>query len=429
MINRILIFLIFISLQTLTFAQNNLPLDTIEDSFKLIKTICDKDNGKLWGKSLWSATLVIDRDSRMIIANEPDNQYLLTKKGNIFVGKFPESSIIANSTTEFGGKHWTMVAYPLPTDTFELTSLFIHEMFHRLQKEIGLSFCSYDNSHMDKMQARLYLKLELLALLKAINSKDKEQKQSITDAILFRQYRRSLFPGCDSNENSFEIGEGLANYTALKLCCNSNKEIISKHNSSKDFYLNQNSFVRVFGYHTGSLYAFLLDESGIEWRKKLDCNSDLALLLKNANNIEMPKKLKISVEKNRELYGYKEIYDYELNLKIEKDKKISEIKNKFTKLSVLKMKLQNSHFGFDPTSQQPIDSIGTYFPFVEITDDWGVLKVDKNGCIMKFGDYALVPSDSLDIKENEISGDGWILKLNEKWKIEKIDKNYLITKK
>ena len=130
----------FVSLQTLTFAQNNLPLDTIEDCFKLIKNICDKDNGKLWGKSLWSPTLVIDRESRMIVANEPDNQNLLTKKGNIFVGKFPETSIIANSTTEFGGKHWTMVAYPLPTDTFELTTLFIHEMFHCLQKKSDCLF-------------------------------------------------------------------------------------------------------------------------------------------------------------------------------------------------------------------------------------------------------------------------------------------------
>ena len=282
---------------------------------------------------------------------------------------------------------------------------------------------------MDKMQARLYLKLELLALLKAINSKDNEQKQSITDAILFRQYRRSLFPGCDSNENSFEIGEGLANYTELKLCCTSNKEIISKHNSSKDFYLNQNSFVRVFGYHTGSLYAFLLDESRIEWRKKLDCNSDLALLLGKANNIEIPKDFKSSVEKNRDKYGYKEIYDYELKLKVEKDKKISEIKKKFTEESVLKIKFQNVNYGFNPATLQPIDSLGTYFPFVVITDDWGVLKVDENGCVMKIGEYALVPSESIDIKENEISGNGWTLKLNENWKIEKVNKNYFITKK
>ena len=135
--------------------------------FKEIIEICNADNGKLWGKNLASPILIINRDSRLVIANEPDVENLLKKVGDVYIGYFPENKIIANSTTELGGKYWTMVGYPMDEDEFINTETILHEMFHHLQKAIGLDpIAGYNNNHLDNIQARIYLKLEWLALEK-----------------------------------------------------------------------------------------------------------------------------------------------------------------------------------------------------------------------------------------------------------------------
>ena len=177
----ILVTIFFLSSAT-AFSQQDFNTDTIYKYFKEIETICNKDNGELWGTNLWSPILVINKDTRKIIANEPDNAGLLQKKGDCYIGKFPENKIIANSITYFGDKLWTMVAYPLPTKKNYRNELFIHEMFHYFQESSNLEY-RYDNTHIDKMQARIYLKLEWSALEKAIIS-DNTNIEAITDAAL-----------------------------------------------------------------------------------------------------------------------------------------------------------------------------------------------------------------------------------------------------
>ena len=42
--------------------------------FKSIEDICNRDNGKLWGKNLFGPMMFVDRTSRRIVANTPDNE-------------------------------------------------------------------------------------------------------------------------------------------------------------------------------------------------------------------------------------------------------------------------------------------------------------------------------------------------------------------
>jgi len=121
------------------FSQNrSISFDTISQYFNEAKKICDKDNGKLWGKPLWSPIIVINRNTRVFAANENDSTGSLKKVNDVYTGIFPENKIISNSTVEFDGKFWTMVSYPISNDPLERKMLFIHEMFHHLQKHLNL---------------------------------------------------------------------------------------------------------------------------------------------------------------------------------------------------------------------------------------------------------------------------------------------------
>lgn len=412
-------------------AQSDLPIDKIEGYFLRVKQISEKDNGKLWGKPIYGPILVIDRETRKLVANEPDYDNLLKKDGTVYTGSFPENLIISNSTTQFGGKLWTMVSFPFYGNDRDIDLLFTHELFHRLQKVIGLQDNGYDNSHMSNIDARVYLKLEWLALLTAINSKNK-QNDALLDALIFREYRRSLFAGADSMENKFEIAEGIAEYTAYQLCFNSN-EIVPAIISRKTQSWNSESYVRSFGYYSGLLYGYLLDEYNNDWRKTLKYNDDLGAKLQDVVHISLPvSKLEIPdiIKTRRNSYGYDTIYAYEFDLMQEKEKALLEYRQKFTSTSVIHINLTDPHFGFDPNNLLPLDSLGTIFPFIELVDEWGKLKVTEGGCLVS-KDWKMVVLSSVDMKKsnNEIKGKGWSIKLNEDWVIIEENERYFIIKK
>ena len=52
--------------------------------FEKIKTICDADNGKLWGSNLYGPVMFIDRTTRKITANQQDAQGILKLKDGIY---------------------------------------------------------------------------------------------------------------------------------------------------------------------------------------------------------------------------------------------------------------------------------------------------------------------------------------------------------
>ena len=409
-------------------AQNSLPIDTIETYFKNLKEICNKDNGKLWGISTCAPIIVINRVTREIIANEPDNENLLKKVDNIYIGTFPTSKIISCSTTDFGGKFWTMVGYPISPSISESELVIAHEMFHHLQPELKLK-ALYENDHMSKMQARILTKLEFNALEKAFKTNDNSRIETIKDALIFRQLRRKLFLQADSNENRFEIMEGLAEYTSLKLCINNKNEIIDRIMKMKEHSWNSDSYVRSFGYFTGMCYAFLDDFYGIELKNVVNNNTDLAQILKEKYNIILPNNLEQAFDKIKTIYGFDTISEFENERELKTQKIVAEYRERFTTKSHLIIPKIKASFGFNPNTVIPIDSLGNVYPFIEITDAWGILKVKDKGCLFASNSKnAIISSENIKIDENIITGNDWILTLNENWNVIQEGTNFLLQK-
>src|SRR5215510_12674854 len=72
-------------------------------AFDEARALSDADGGKLWGRRLYGPMLFVDRETRAVVANEPDREGHLHKEGAIFTGTLPDSVLVANTATRWAG--------------------------------------------------------------------------------------------------------------------------------------------------------------------------------------------------------------------------------------------------------------------------------------------------------------------------------------
>lgn len=418
-----------VATSTVTHNDSSIPIELAENYFSKIKKICDDDNGSLWGRNLYGPMLIIDSITLDVVANEPDNEGLLEKRGRVYIGKFPKDAIVSNSITKFGNKDWSMVDWTaLPHNDGERNMLICHEMFHYQQRLLNLineADGGYDNNHMDEMEARISIQLEWNALISALKAQGEERQKAIIDALTIRYDRREQFSSAD-NENKFEVHEGMPDYTGLKLCYSDSQELLAAVEKKQTYLLDQPSFVRNFGYLSGTLYGLLLDALRPNWKHDLKYNSDLGELLKNTCNIQTIGSL---TKETKSKYNFEQISKKEADIKSKKDKNIAEYTNKFTQQPTLTIPSDNWNYSFDPGTLQPLPDLGTVYPTIEIKDAWGTLKVNEGGCLMvSDNSKAIVSAQVIEIKGNKITGNGWILTLKDGYKVKKDGRNYITSK-
>ena len=56
--------------------------------FQEAQALCEKDGSKLWGVSLCSPMLLVDSQTRQLVASQADAEGKLTREGEVFVGRF-----------------------------------------------------------------------------------------------------------------------------------------------------------------------------------------------------------------------------------------------------------------------------------------------------------------------------------------------------
>src|SRR5450759_441448 len=98
--------------------------------FKEIEEICNRDSGRLWGKNLYGPLMYVERGSRRIVTNQPDNDGLLKSKNGIYTGLYPKELILSNAPVKFGGTQFAMVPLPPEEDEYRIKTRAIHSLFH-----------------------------------------------------------------------------------------------------------------------------------------------------------------------------------------------------------------------------------------------------------------------------------------------------------
>lgn len=395
--------------------------------FREMEKKCNLDNGSLWGKNLYGPVMIVDRTTRKIYANKPDSLGLLKEKDGIYTGLYPKELITMYAPAIYGGTQYAMVPVANESDEKDMSSWMIHVLFHCLQISEGGSHTIFNQPNMDDDEARLWTKLEWKALRKALNSTGQEKKNAIRDALVFRGTNREFYCRYADASNHFETYEGLASFTDFKFT-HPSSEAFRKHISEfADVIYKRSSYTSTYGHLTGALYATLLDDEGYDFSTLRSWHADLGNIVREVYEIELP-------EICRDVAGSLALcYDLPLIIDEEKERnksiqeRLHELTYAFTDRAVVFLELEDPTYDFEPEDMQPVDTLGTLYYKMRVSDNWGKLSVSKGGCLVSENfKYLRITAKGLRTDKNHIQGEGWSLLLKPGWQLLKVNNNYFM---
>ena len=244
---------------------------------------------KLWGKELYSPLMFIDRRTRKITANQSDGEELLKSREHVYTGIYPREMIISNAPIRFGGTMFASVPLPEQEDEYRFKARAIHSLFHKFQLENWPDlYTIYNTSNLDEQQARLLLKLEWKALIKALNSCGEEKLLAIRDALIFRGACHETYPAFTADQIRFETYEGLTTFTYISLISESPDEFRKRMREQFEMIYSFQSYSRSYGFIHGALYATLLSQNMFDFKTIRSEKTDLGKLVKEVYGIELP---------------------------------------------------------------------------------------------------------------------------------------------
>jgi hypothetical protein len=373
-----------------------------QEFFKEAQALCERDGGRLWGVSLCGPMVVADRRTQTFATSQaaPD-------------GPRPAVLGLVNAPVEWGGERWAayfwdFVIAQTPSDR---KVLFIHELFHRVQPQLGLLAPGPTNDHVDAADGRYWMRLEWRALARALRASGDQRATAIRDALAFRQARRLLYAGSAESERDAEITEGLAQYTGTVIATSSPEEAIARavDLSAVD---TVESFVRSFATTSGVLYGLLLDATSPGWPRRVRGTDDLGVLLMQAVSVQPATDAAASAAQ----YGGAEVRASEQQREQRRQARIAELRRQFVDGPVLQIPAAGSAAS-DSRGAIVIPNVGTvWFGAYRASGIWGTLEADKGVLVASDGSWRRVsapqPRDSV-----TFYGDGWTFKAAPGWVI------------
>lgn len=397
--------------------------------FRKVEEACNRDNGSLWGKNLSGPVMYVDRISRKIIASHPDKEGLLKQKDGVYTGIYPKELIISNTCITYGGTVYALAPIPVPEDEFRLVNRAIHGLFHCFQQSTGFTSSGYNTVNMDEKNARLWIKLEWKALKKTLDAEGEELQLAIRDALVFKGANQEFYQKYKQDEIKFETYEGLATFTYTLLAAGSEEQYRAKLSEYLDRVYKYPSYSRSYGSITGALYANLLYRRGFDFKIIRSESFDLADEVKRIYGIQLP-------EVCRDVAGSLALnYDVDI-IKSEEEQREADIRERihrqistFTEKPVVLLELISPYFDFEDSDIHPMDTLGTLYSAIRISDNWGKLTVEKGGCLVSNNLKLIrITSRGYKTEKNRAEGDGWHLVLNNGWELIPVNDNYIITK-
>ena len=385
--------------------------------FDEAREICERDHGQLWGRSLCGPILLVDYTDRAVLTNQADAGGKLVREGALFRGVLPDSVIIANTPTQWSDTWWTQLVGPMPTDAAKRHVLLAHELFHRIQPMLKLTRPEAGNRHLDTLEGRYLLQLEWRALARALEAATPaDRRPAVADALAFRHERYRLFPDAAKEEGALETNEGIAEYTGVTLGLTTDRDRVAYAVYDLSAFVAAPTFVRSFAYATGPAYGLLLDQADPAWRSQLSSGLRFDELLGKALELEAP--ADGTLEQRTARYDDGTLRASEVRRDEQRRTRLAAFKARLVDGPVLSLPLDHSNYQFNPQTLVPLEGFGTIYPTMRLTDDWGSLEVERDGALVRHTPpIATVSAAGAD--PSGTSGDGWRLKLNPGWKVQR----------
>jgi hypothetical protein len=351
--------------------------------FEEARALAERDGGALWGKPLGGPLLFVEPGSRAAAGSIADAGGVLTPCREVFCGTLPADLPLANTALEWSGRYWTMVLWPLPEKAPDRMRLLGHEMFHRLQRDLGLVASSPPNAHLDRKDGRIWMRLEMRALAVAL-SEEERRELAVEDALVFRALRARLFPGAAEEEEALERNEGMAEYTGLRLCGLSGEEQ-RVHAAARLRGEEQNrTFARSFAYATGPAYGLLLDGCAPDWRAAVKEGRGPAVLLAELHALPGDAELLEEAQMRCGDHGGEEVQKEEERRETERVAREERARQRFFEGPVLVLPLTEAvQYSFDPYQVETLDERLSLYRHVQVTDAFGSLEATEEVLLVR----------------------------------------------
>lgn len=379
------------------------------------RAACAADAGRLWGVSLCKPLLLVDPATRAVVASENTASGLLKPEGDVFVGTLPKAMNVANTAVVWDGKEFAMLLRGALSedDPYDRRRLMMHESWHGVQGRIGIAMDSPTPAHLATVEGRAAMRLEWRALSAALMAKTrKAQREAIADALVFRQWRRSLAPDAARLENQLELNEGLAEYTGQKL--SGRPDLVAYLVKGLARREKDPSYVRSFAYGSGPAYGLLLDRYDPNWRRKAAQSGDLGALLGSAARTKTAANPRAQARVVGRRYSAEAVLAEEATLDAERKRVSAQWRRKLIEQRGPRLEFVKNSISFNPNTVFPLPPEGSVYPTLRVVDAWGVLEVADGALIAADWKAVQLPGPARVIGR-QVSGPGWTLDLAEGW--------------
>ncbi len=377
---------------------------TPEDARRVFETadqIARQDNSDLWGVSLAGPIVLVDPETRRAVSDTPAPGFEYI--GGLWTGMLPDSIGLANTAFRFGSSYRTMLLWPAPDDESDLRRLVAHELWHRVQQDIGFPMSGPTNEHLGTRDGRYLLQLEMRAL--AVALQDPDNPLPLQDALGFRALRYAQFDTAQEEERSLLMHEGLAQYTGASLAGVSAAD--ARQHASKALGESEAdpSFVRSFAYALGPAYGLLLDIHRPGWTRIATPERDLRDLF------DLPPRA--APDPTR--YGGEALAASEDSREATRLARLDAVMERYVTGTVLFLKFDNMNVSFDPGQVEILPGHGSIYQSMTLTDAWGKLTV-TGGALIK-SDWSGVAVPAPYPVGGEMVTEGYQLELDPAWEI------------
>jgi hypothetical protein len=379
-----------------------------QEYFKEAQALCERDGGRLWGISLCGPMVIADAATGTIATSQPAP-----------AGDRPRALGYVNAPIQWGGITWS--AYDWQTiprdDQGARGRLFMHELFHRIQPRLGLSAprnpSTGENSHLDSLEGRYWLRLEWRALARALGASGAARTSAIVDALAFRAARHQRFPGAAANEHVVDINEGIATYTQYVTGSDSAEDARRHARATLSGSEKSTSFVRTFAYASGAGYGLLLDALSPGWHRKITGASDFGQLLSAAAGVTAAPDAAAAAAAR---YDGASLRVAEEQRDREQQAIIAELRRRYVDGPVLIVPRAGSG-SVNNMGATVIPGAGTVFRAMANQGAWGSFDARDGALISADGQTISLPAPVI-VDATTLKGDGWTATVGPGWTVQ-----------
>lgn len=385
---------------------------------------CERVAMHQWTTPLCGPLVLVDPESRRAVANRSDPARRFRRVGSVFAGTLEASDPLANTAVDWQGERWAMVMLPVPVDPFNRLRLLGHESFHRIQPAVGVPLTTPLNAHLDERDARLWLRLELRALARAVTAPaESDARAALADALVFRANRNRLYPGTDTLETQLEIGEGTAEYAGIRFAMDAlGRPAATVLEWSRARFERTPTFTRSLGYGTGPALGLALDRFAPGWRTRVRGVRSLTAALATSITWPPPADVATTAFTRAAAYGIGELAVEEDARAADRATRLANYRARLVDGPVVMFRQRRLGGAFDPNTIVPLGGAGTVYPRRTFAAEWGTLRVDEGGALVSPDAGQLRVSAFPEPQPREgrtVAGPGWHLELAEGWTLER----------